>query len=199
MAINGKQLVLFFESEEWKKISSGLSMFNNAAIAGQNLKIYNEDLNGNEIVGYVQTVHTGADFFSIAGMGNKNVMDIVGTVADVVAVVVTFYNINTENKELSTADNSITMGDLLTIGGIIASRLPEGAVKAFGGGVLSIAGITYTLFQSVDGHNQWTMDYLMFGYERTIMKGFINELWEAGDKLDYRYTTRESGGAQTVK
>ena len=91
------------------------------------------------------------------------------------------------------------MGDILTLGGYIASSLPSGAVFAIGGVVFNAAGIAYTLFQSVDGHNQWTWDYLNYGYERTIMSGFINDSWADNDQIDYKHTIKESGGAQTLK
>ena len=198
MAISSA-LALVVNNKEWKKLESTLSAGNYGLSAGQNLEIYNADVGGNKIIGYAQVAHASSDTLDLFDIGSKGVNKYIQKRSDDIIIFVTFAKVINDNQELSTVDNGFNMGDILTIGGYIASKLPEGIVKAIGGVAFNALGITYTLFQSVDGHNQWTMDYLMFGYERTIMRGFTNELWEARDKLDYRYTTRESGGAQTVK
>lgn len=200
MATNGQNfLVMLVQRREWEQFYSSMSMTNNAAIAGQNLKIYNGDIAGDERVGYAQAFHSGADFLSMTGVADKHLMDKWGTRADYVAIAITFYNVANDERELSTAGNSLTMGDMLTVGGTIAATFTKGAVLAYGGVVFNAAGIAYTLFQSVDGHNQWTWDYLNYGYERTIMSGFINNLWVDNDQIAYKHTIKESGGAQTLK
>ena len=200
MATNGQNfLVMLVQRREWEQFYSSMSMTNNAAIAGQNLKIYNGDIAGDERVGYAQAFHSGADFLSMTGVADKHLMDKWGTRADYVAIAITFYNVANDERELSTAGNSLTMGDMLTVGGTIAATFTKGAVLAYGGVVFNAAGIAYTLFQSVDRHNQWTWDYLNYGYERTIMSGFINDSWADNDQIAYKHTIKESGGAQTLK
>jgi len=90
----------------------------------------------------------------MTGVADKHLMDKWGTRADYVAIAITFYNVANDERELSTAGNSLTMGDMLTVGGTIAATFTKGAVLAYGGVVFNAAGIAYTLFQSVDGHNQ---------------------------------------------
>ena len=197
----------FFLRPETKQ-GAFLSGVNNGLAAGQSFGIINEGTE-DKVLGTVQTVQSVTDFAKSSKLGTdiSNVLisglsmgkldvNSLNSFAGWIAVTVVLKNqaVGGDLTNATAADALTVLGALgTTFGAALAS--PALLVVA---GISTVTGIVYTLVQGRGGE-QWTIDKFLYGYEKTIMEGFINDLWTREDKQLYTKSLRSQGGAQTLK
>ena len=119
----------------------------------------------------------------------------VGIGADVLFMPLNWLSYSTDGMKITNTKNSWTTGDFFALA---STAFAAGGFKVLAGGTSVLGGINF-LYHSRDDTDQTSLDAFIWGYEKSAMAVFTNDLWTRDDERQYERLMQEMGGQQMLK